>query len=373
MENTIYYLIGLVIVLLIVVIVVLFRSNNSSLKKYIDRELSRNQQELRQMSINSMHEINEIRASMSNDMMSFNHHISEDFSSLSERTVYKLSQLEKNLNNNIQSAYKLNSETFANIQERLTRIDSAQKNIEELSKDISSLENVLLDKKNRGTFGEIELYSLLENALGINDALWQKQYHFNNGYIADAVIFGNSAMKSICIDSKFPLENYRRMFEENISNDDKTKYAKAFRNDVIKHINDIADKYIIDNETAEFAYMFIPAEAIFAYINAEYTDVIEYSYRKKVYLVSPATLMAYLTAIRSIYLGQKRDEKAAIILKELAVLAEDFRRFKERSEKMLKASQDFMTNFEQFEISVDKIARKFDKINGGDDIHEDKK
>lgn len=341
------------------------RQSNAYIIQTIDQELEQKQAEQRQFNSQLLKAISEIQSSTSKDLLDFNNKLNTNISTLSDRTVNTLTQLEDRLNNNIKSNYKANSETFTKIQERLTKIDTAQKNIEDLSKDINSLQSILNDKKNRGTFGEIELYSLLESAYGIDDTRWQRQYHFENGSAADAAIFGGPSLGTICVDSKFPLENYRKMFDDAIAKEDREKAKSLFVSDVKKHINTIKEKYIIPGLTSEFAFMFIPAEAIFAEIYGNHQELCDYSYLAKVYMVSPTTLMAYLTAIKSIYLGQQREEKARDILRELAYLSDDFRRLSERNEKVMKQYQDLDKTFKEFNTSTEKIIKRFDKINNG--------
>lgn len=365
-----YIILGVLLLLVILVVILLFSRNNkkddSSFKEFLDRELEKTKNEQRLTNNQILQAIVEIKASMSKELTGFNSNINKDFLTLSDRTVNKLTQLEERINKNIKDNQKESIDTFTNIQERLTKIDAAQKNIDALSKDINSLQNILNDKKNRGTFGEIELYSLLESAYGIDESRWQKQYHFETKEIADAVVFGGESLGIICIDSKFPLENYRRMYSEELPKEDREKAKNMFKADVKKHIDDISRKYIIPGVTSEFAYMFIPAEAIFADIYGYFQDICDYSYKSKVYMVSPTTLMAYITAIKSIYLGQQREEKAKDILRELSMLAEDFRRFDERRDKMLKSINSLESTYDEFNTSCEKISRKFDKINSGD-------
>lgn len=347
------------------------RQHNQQMLQSIDQEIEQKQAEQRQTYAQLLQAITDIKNNTTKDLLDFNNKMTNNMSTFSDRTVNTLNQLENRLNENIKSNYKANSETFTKIQERLTKIDTAQKNIEDLSKDINSLQSILADKKNRGTFGEIELYSLLESAYGIDDSRWVKQYHFDNGAIADAAIIGGSSLGIICVDSKFPLENYRRIYDENIAKEDREKAKNTFCADVKKHINDIKEKYIIPGMTSEFAFMFIPAEAIFAEIYGNHQDLCDYSYKTKVYMVSPTTLMAYLTAIKSIYLGQQREEKAKEILKELAYLSEDFRRLSERNDKLYKQYLDLNKSFNEFNTSTDKIIKRFDKINSGSLNEED--
>lgn len=299
--------------------------------------------------------ISEMKNVLSSNLLKFTNDMNADINNLSER-----------LNSNLIQTHKATNDVFNNINERMVRIDEAQKGINELSNEVVSLQKILTDKKSRGTFGEIELYSLLEAAYGTNNDKWQKQYHLSNGYIADAVIFGGESLGTLCIDSKFPLENYRRIYDENLSAIEKENARKAFKSDVKKHIDDIKNKYIVPGVTAELAYMFIPAEAIFSEIYANFLELVDLSYSSKVYLVSPTTLMAYITAIKSIYLGQTKDQKAKEIQALLNELSIEFERFYERTESLYNDYQKLSKDFDQINTTSNKIIKKFNKINSGD-------
>lgn len=303
--------------------------------------------------------ISRMKDSFSDNLLKFSNNMNHDFNDLSDR-----------LNSNLIQTHKATNEVFNNINERMVRIDEAQKGLNELTSEVTSLQKILTDKKSRGTFGEIELYSLLEAAYGTNYDRYQKQYHLPNGYIADAVIFGGESLGVVCVDSKFPLENYRRIYDENASQVEKDNAKKAFKADVKKHIDDIKNKYIIPGVTADLAYMFIPAEAIFSEIYSNFDELVDLSYQSKVYLVSPTTLMAYITAIKSIYLGQTKDEKAKEIQELLSELSIEFDRFFERTQNLYKDYQKLGSDFDQINVTSNKIVKRFDKINSGD-IEED--
>ena len=299
--------------------------------------------------------LSKMKDSVSDNLLKFSNNMNHDFNDLSDR-----------LNSNLIQTHRATNEVFNTINEKMIKIDSAQKGIQELSTEVVSLQKILTDKKSRGTFGEVELYSLLEAAYGLNYDRYNKQYHLPNGSIADAVIFGGESLGIVCIDSKFPLENYRRMYNENASNLDKEAAKKAFKADVKKHIDDINKKYIIPGVTADLAYMFIPAEAIFLEIYANFEELVDLSYSSKVYLVSPTTLMAYITAIKSIYLGQTKDEKAKEIQMLLNELSIEFDRFFDRTSNLYKDYQKLNNDFEQVSTTSNKIIKKFNKINSGD-------
>ncbi|MEG0995293.1 MAG: DNA recombination protein RmuC, partial [Bacilli bacterium] len=188
--------------------------------------------------------------------------------------------------------FEKTNKTFSNVLERLSKIDEAQKQIENLSGDIVSLQGILTDKKSRGIYGEVNLKLILSNVFGErNDKVYQLQYQMPNGTIADSILFAPKPLGMIAIDSKFPLENYRQMVDKKNSLDGRTLYEKQFKIDVKKHIDAISSKYIIGGVTSDQAIMFLPAEAIFAEINAYHQDLIDYAYQKRVWITSPTTLI----------------------------------------------------------------------------------
>ena len=218
------------------------------------------------------------------------------------------------------------------------------------------------DKKARGVFGEIELYSLLEVAYGKDDKLYQRQYKLTNGSIADAVIFLNDEDFFLAIDSKFPLENYRRIYDEN---EDKFKASKDFKKDIKNHIDAISKKYILNDMTAPMALMFIPAEAIYMEIFNNFTDMVDYAYLKHVYLVSPTSLMAYITAIKNIYIGHRKEKIAKDLLASVSQLAIEFKRFDERVNKLDKDYNNLVEDFDNLKTTSRKIISRFNNINNG--------
>ena len=328
------FVVSIIIILLIVL-------NNSKRTNDLHNELSRS--------------IYEIRSQLNKDIADLNLSINGEFSDISER-----------INSNIIQTHKASNEVFNTINEKMVRIDEAQRGLSELSKDVLSLQDILTDKKSRGSFGEVELYSLLEAAYGNNSELYARQYKLSNNAIADAVIFSKTALGILCIDSKFPLENYRNMLDIRLDQKSRELYRRKFRDDVRKHIDDISRKYIIPGETADLAYMFVPAEAVFAEIYASFSELIDLSYRKKVYIVSPTTLMAYITAIKSIYLGVKKDEKAREISQLLNELSVEFKRYEKRNEELYKTYEDLGKSFYELKTTSDKIIKRFDRIDSGE-------
>ncbi|MBQ8472683.1 MAG: DNA recombination protein RmuC [Bacilli bacterium] len=302
------------------------------------------------------------------DLGSFKNDITKDmtnhFDKVNDKLETKLNEINNKVNSRIDENFEKTNKTFINVLERLSKIDEAQKKIDNLSVDIVSLENILTDKKTRGIFGEVNLYNILKNIFGDkNDLIYKTQFKLSNGYIADSVIFAPEPLKTIAIDSKFPLENYRIMVDKKRSDIDRNLAFKQFKSDVKKHIDDISYKYIIEGETSNQAMMFIPAEAIFAEINAYHPDLVEYAYKKRVWLTSPTTLISTLTMIMMIIQNIERDKYTSIIHEELNKLGVEFTRFKDRFDKLSKSVLTVNKDIESFSITTDKIKKKFDSIS----------
>ena len=188
----------------------------------------------------------------------------------------------------------------------------------------------------------------------------------SNGYIADSIIFAPQPLGTICIDSKFPLENYERMTDRSLSSSERELATRMFKADVKKHIDAISTKYIIPGETANEAIMFLPAEAIFAEINAYHPELLKYSYEKKVWLTSPTTLMSTLTIIQMILKNIERDKYAQVIHLELNKLSREFMKYRERWDKLTRSIDTVTKDIKDINITTEKITKRFDSINSVD-------
>ncbi len=293
-----------------------------------------------------------------------NHHLNDDFNRLNERLEQRLNQISDRVNERLEHSFEKSNKTFTSILERLSKIDEAQKKIDALSLDIVSLQSILTDKKTRGIFGEVNLKHILANIFGEkNDTIYQMQYTLPNNLIADAVLFAPSPLGMIAIDAKFPLENYQIMVDKNKSKNEREKAEKEFKNDVKFHIDTIANKYIMPSVTAEQAIMFLPAEAIFAELNAYHQEIIEYANKKKVWITSPTTLISTLTVIQMILRNLERDKYASIIQTELQKLSLDFNRYRDRWDKLSKSLKTVSKDVENVHITTEKITKRFDLIN----------
>ncbi len=290
--------------------------------------------------------------------------LNKDFNDLSLNNERRLLEINERVNKRLDENFDKTNKTFINVLERLSKIDEAQKKIESLSTDIVQLQSILTDKKTRGIFGEVNLKHILESVFGPeNDNIYHLQYTMPNSFIADSVLFAPEPLGTIAIDSKFPLENYRLMVDKSLSVMEREKYEKMFKMDVKKHIDAISSKYIIDGFTTDQAIMFLPAEAIFAEINAYHPDLIDYSYKKHVWITSPTTLISTLTVIEMIIKNIERDKYTSIIHEELNRLGVEFSRYKDRWDKLTRSIDAVSKDVSDINITTDKITKRFEAIN----------
>ena len=341
-----YVIIGLLVVSIILNIILLFKKNKNS--DTIER--------LGKLETDLTKELGEFK-------FTFSRVINEDFKSLNETIINRLNNINDKVNERLEVNFEKTNKTFTNILERLSKIDEAQKKIDSLSGEIVSLQSVLTDKKTRGIFGETNLNYILDSIFGKNDKIYQTQYSLGNGYISDAILFAPEPLGTICIDSKFPLENYRRMTDKSLSVSERDVATKLFKADVKKHIDAIRDKYIVPGVTSGEAIMFLPAEAIFAEINAYHPDLISYSYKSKVWITSPTTLMSTLTIISMILKNMERDKYAKVIHNELNKLGLEFDRYKTRWDKLSRSIDTVSKDVKEIHTTTEKITKRFDAIN----------
>ncbi len=342
-----YIIIGLLILVIILVIISIFKNINEG---NITERLGR-------FETNITKEIGDFKSDFSRDL-------NKDFNSLNDKIEDRLIKINDKVNNRLDENFEKTNKTFMSVLERLSKIDEAQKKIETLSSDIVSLQGILTDKKSRGTFGEVNLNNILSSVFGDSKKIYELQYHFDNGSIADAIIHAPEPLGLVAIDSKFPLENYQNMVNRDLSKVERELYEKKFKQDVKKHIDDIRNKYIIPGVTSNQAFMFLPAEALFAELNAYHEDIIEYAYKSRVWITSPTTLMSMLTVVQTVIKNMERDKYASIIHDELNKLGIEFNRYKERWDHLSKSIQSVNKDVENIHVTTDKISKRFDEISG---------
>jgi DNA recombination protein RmuC len=280
---------------------------------------------------------------------------------LSKTTDTRLEQISGRVSERLEEGFKKTNETFVSVMERLATIDEAQKKLDGLTTNVVSLQELLGDKRARGAFGEVQLENLVRNILP--EIAYEFQYTFkSNGARADCVLKLPEPTGMVAVDSKFPMENYHRMFESGVSEADRAVAQRQFRADVKKHVEDIASKYIIAGETSDGAVMFVPAEAVFAEIHAYHPEVVDFAMQRRVWIVSPTTLMAVLNTARAVMKDVATREQVHIIKDELSKLGKDFARFDQRMKKLADHIRMAHQDAEDVRVSSDKITRRFNQI-----------
>jgi DNA recombination protein RmuC len=287
-------------------------------------------------------------------------HLAGSIETLSKTVDGRLEIIGGKVNERLDEGFKKTNETFVSVMARLATIDEAQKKIDGLTTNVVSLQELLGDKRSRGAFGEVQLEGLVRNIMPPQS--YAMQYTLPNGTRADCVLMLPEPTGLVAVDAKFPLENYHRMFEAGAAESDKLAAQRQFKNDIKKHVDDIAGKYIIQGVTSDGAVMFVPAEAVFAEIHAHHPDLVDYAMQRRVWVVSPTTLMAVLNTARAVMKDVETRKQVHIIQDELGKLGKDFGRFDERMKKLAEHIRQANKDVDEVQISSRKITEQFAKI-----------
>ena len=272
----------------------------------------------------------------------------------------RLQDIDSKVKESLEEGFKKTNDTFDRVMKQLSTIDEAQKKIDGLTTNIVSFQELLGDKKSRGAFGEFQLEGLVRNALPPN--AFKMQHTLSNDNRVDCILKLPEPTGNVAIDSKFPLESYKKMMNSALSPDEIKNAQKQFKLDIKKHISDIASKYIIPNETSDGAVMFIPAEAVFAEIHAYHPELIEEAMSQRVWLVSPTTLMAVLNTARAVLKDVETREQVHIIKAELGRLGQEFERFDVRMKKLADNIRQAHEHAQDVHVTSQKISRRFSQI-----------
>jgi len=278
---------------------------------------------------------------------------------IAEALDKRLGEVQRRVGESLEGQAKSTAETLNNLRERLSVIDAAQKNITELSTQVVGLHDVLNNKQARGAFGEVQLDAIIRAALPPSAFGFQVQV--GEGRRVDCLIRLPNPPGPIAIDSKFPLDAYRALAGAQ-DEATRTQAARQFASDVRKHITDIAERYIVPGETADSALMFLPSEAVYAELHANFSPVVEEGYRRRVWIVSPTTLWATLTTIRAVLKDVRMREQAGVIQAEVRTLMTDMGRLDERVENLRKHFGQANRDIDQIATSTRKIMSRGEKI-----------
>lgn len=259
----------------------------------------------------------------------------------------------------VDDGLKQSHQTMGDIRERLAVVDKAQEKMTELSSQVVGLQDILSNKQARGAFGEVQLESLVQDALP--PTAYKMRKALSNGRIPDCLVLLPNPPGPIAIDAKFPLEGYRRLHE---ATDERARReaARDFSRDVTTHINDIAERYIIPGETAESALMFLPSESVYAELQTGFAGVVELSYRKHVYIVSPTTMWATLNTVRAVLRDVSMREQAGVIQTAVHAMIEDVRRLDLRTGNLQRHFDQATGDIREIRTSAGKIADRGEAI-----------
>lgn len=286
--------------------------------------------------------------------------LSQRVDQLTATTELRLKEINSHVEQRLTKGFEKTTETFSDVIKRLALIDAAQKQISTLSDNVISLQEILSDKRSRGTFGEVQLSALIRNVIPEQHYVFQPT--LSNGKRPDCLLLLPEPTGNMAIDAKFPLENFRVLIDSTTSESDKKHAEQQFKLVMRKHIQDIADKYIIPGETADGAVMFIPAEAVFSEIHAHYQDIVDIAHRAKVWMVSPTTMMAILNTARAVLKDAATRKQMHIIQKHLHSLALDFERFQKRMDNLTRHIEQAHTDVTEVTTSAKKISVRFEQI-----------
>ena len=287
--------------------------------------------------------------------------LSESVNKLSAGVDSQMTRISEKVSERLERSFQETNKTFQNVLQRLASINEAQKKIEELTGDVVSLNQLLSDKRTRGAYGEAQLEHLVGNLLSVEH--YEFQHSLPNGEKADCLLKLPEPTGNVPIDSKCPLENYSRMFDANSTPESRNAAKAQFKSDIRGHIKAIADRLILPPHTADGAVMFIPAEAVFAEIHSSHRDIVDEAIRRRVWLVSPTTMMAILNTARAVIRDLATRQQAERIRADLDYLRQEFLRFDLRMEKLAKHIEQASEDVQQVRKTSRKISGRFREIN----------
>lgn len=275
-------------------------------------------------------------------------------------TSQRLDALTRRLGDSLFEQGERTGQTLRAVHERLAVVDAAQRRMAELSSQVSSLHDILGDKQARGAFGEMQLRDLVVAILPAPTFVFQAT--LGNGCRADCLLKLPDPPGPIVVDAKFPLESFRAMRAADRA-EERARASRAFATDVLRHVRDIEAKYIVPGETADAALMFLPSEAIYAEVHANFSAVVEESFRRKVWIVSPTTLWATLSTLRAVLRDVRLREQAGVIQGELRALGADVARLDARAGRLQRRFEDAVEDLRQVRVLADKVAVRAARID----------
>ena len=286
--------------------------------------------------------------------------LNQRFAELSQMAERRLDSISGKVDERLSQGFEKTQKVFSDVLTRLAVIDKAQERIAQLSENVVSLQDVLTDKRARGAFGEVQLHQLVSQALPAS--AYELQATLSNNRRADCLLKLPEPVGKMAIDSKFPLENYQISVDPERPEAERRQAAIQLKQDVRKHILDIAERYILPGETTDSAMMFIPSEAIFAELHAHHPELVALAQKRHVWMASPTTMMAILTTVAAALKDAETREQVHIIQQHLTELGKDFTRFGQRFDKLARHIDQANKDTQDIHISAKKISHRFSRI-----------
>ena len=285
--------------------------------------------------------------------------LSKQQETLNKGLESSLANLSDRLNVRLTDQTAQTTKELSEMHKRLAVIDAAQKNILELTQQVSGLQNILSNKQARGSFGEVQLESIIKDILSENS--YSFQHTLSNGKRVDCLVKMPGPPGNICIDSKFPLEAWRS-FIESENQDERSDALKRLKIDTEKHIKDISEKYILAGETADTAVMFLPSESVYAGINVHLPNSITLGRHKRVFMAGPDNLMLLLHTVRAVLRDASMSEMAGAVQSEVSKMMDDVGRLDDRVSKLINHFTQAQSDLNAIQISSRKITSRGQKI-----------
>jgi len=363
LEIILVILCSIILVLLMVLLVLMVR--NSSKKEKSDdlnKEISNSLYQIKDSNDKSLLQIKD---ALNSYQSASKQEISDSYTKLLDLVTTQLNQLNDKVNVSLKTGFETNNKSMNDVSKALGEITVAQKNLDSLNEQVINLNNVLTNNQTRGRFGEVALESILNNVFGSTNGLYKTQYVLDTGKKPDAVVFLPDPDKLVCIDSKFPFNDYAKLFDRSTTELEKEELNKSFKASLKQEITKIASDYIKPSITSTYAIMFIPSDGIYSYIQSNdefYESVVNYARTKNVILTSPSTLQPILANIKVLRVNFEISKNIKDIVLEIQKLSKDNQKFTEDWSKVSQAIDSLSTKKDVFDKRVISINKRTSSI-----------
>jgi len=363
LEIILVILCSIILALLMVLLVLMVRNSSKKEKSHdLNKEIS---DSLYQIKDSNDKSLLQIKDALNSYQSASKQEISDSYTKLLDLVTTQLNQLNDKVNVSLKTGFETNNKSMNDVSKALGEITVAQKNLDSLNEQVINLNNVLTNNQTRGRFGEVALESILNNVFGSTNGLYKTQYVLDTGKKPDAVVFLPDPDKLVCIDSKFPFNDYAKLFDRSTTELEKEELNKSFKANLKQEITKIASDYIKPSITSTYAIMFIPSDGIYSYIQSNdefYESVVNYARTKNVILTSPSTLQPILANIKVLRVNFEISKNIKDIVLEIQKLSKDNQKFTEDWSKVSQAIDSLSTKKDVFDKRVISINKRTSSI-----------